>query len=141
MEYRSNIHHEYEMNMIHPHNLDGLPTGTHPVLENSGLPPFYDRITCMAKVSNFSAAASLAMLLGKFRQAISRLDLGGSKSHLSPMGPQILDFFLVERCSMVQYSASTYWVLGYPILTYTHLGCWGLKMGKLTNQLHQHAFW
>jgi hypothetical protein len=93
MEYRSNIHHEYEMNMIHPHNLDGLPTGTHPVLENSGLPPFYDRITCMAKVSNFSAAASLAMLLGKFRQAISRLDLGGSKSHLSPMGPQILDFF------------------------------------------------
>jgi len=40
-------------------------------------------ITCMAKVSNFSAAASLAMLLGKFRQAISRLDLGtGDQNHI-----------------------------------------------------------
>ena len=38
-----NIHHEYEMNMMHPHNLDGLPTGTHVSWRNSGLPPFYEQ--------------------------------------------------------------------------------------------------
>ncbi len=35
---------------------------------------------CIAKPSNFSAAASLAVSLGKLRQAISRLDLGDSKA-------------------------------------------------------------
>lgn len=35
---------------------------------------------CIAKTSSFSAAASLAVSLGKLRQAISRLDLEDSKA-------------------------------------------------------------
>lgn len=84
MEYRSNIHHEYDTSP-QSCNMVCLPELTRlgkfwasAILRTAPNPQREARhgITCMAKVSNFSAAASLAMLLGKFRQAISRLDLG-----------------------------------------------------------------